>query len=447
MKFLVIGANAAGMSAASRAKRLNPEIEVTVLEQGQDVSYGACSLPYNIGDPNREIDDLVIRKAEVFREKNNIDLRTGWQVSKLDPQRKEVSGQTAAGEDFRLGYDKLLLATGASPIIPDLPGFDLPGVYPLKTLADGRRIKQELDRVKKAIIIGIGYIGLEMAEALHAKEIQVEMIDLLPQVQPWFSEKLSDAIEKQLQEHGIGLSLNRQVKGIERTGDELQVVCDDQILTADMVVVAIGTRPNSQLADKAGLELGPNRTIAVNSCMQTSDSDIYAAGDCADAFHAITGKRVWIPLALRANRSGWAVADNIVGSRTKVPGLVGSAVFKVFDLETARTGLNLEEAKEAAFDPVAITINSQSRAHAFPGNESIFITMVGDKYSRRLLGVQMVGKEGVAQRINIAAVALHMEMTVAQFAQSDLAYAPPFGPAWDPLLVAANQLLKKLSNC
>lgn len=444
MKFLVIGGNAAGMSAASRAKRLRSDMEVIVLEQGQDVSYGACSLPYNIGDQNREIDDLVIRPAQVFREQNGIDLRTGWSVNAIDTKLKEVSGKTEEGEDFCLPFDKLLIASGASPIIPNLPGFDLPGVFTLKTLADGRRIKQPLDKVKKAIIIGMGYIGLELAEALRARNIEVEMIEALPRIQPWFSTKLSNIIQLHLEEQEVSLHLNQMAQKIEKDGEQLRVVCNDLQLCGDMVIVAIGTRPNSRLAEEAGLQLGPQKAITVNNRMQTSHPDIYAAGDCADAFHAITGQRTWIPLALRANRSGWAVADNIAGAATQVPGLVGSAVFKVFELEVARTGINYTEAKEAGFDPAEISINDRSRAHAFPGATPITVTMIGDKKTGRLLGVQMVGKEGVAHRINVAAGALHAEMTVATFAQLDIAYAPPFGPAWDPLLVAANQLMKAM---
>jgi NADPH-dependent 2,4-dienoyl-CoA reductase/sulfur reductase-like enzyme len=213
---------------------------------------------------------------------------------------------------------------------------------------------------------------------------------------------------------------------------------------ADMVLVAVGVQPASELAARAGLELGPGRAIAVDRQMRTSNERIYAAGDCADAFHVVTGRKVWIPLALRANRAGWAAADHLCGKPVDVAGVAGTAVFKVFDLQVARTGLTIKEATAAGFDAVSVTIATRSRAHAHPGSSRIQVQMVGDRHSGRLLGAQMVGREGVAHRINAAAVALHAAMSVEQFAQCDLSYAPPFGAVWDPLLVAANQLVKAL---
>jgi CoA-dependent NAD(P)H sulfur oxidoreductase len=211
-----------------------------------------------------------------------------------------------------------------------------------------------------------------------------------------------------------------------------------------MVLIALGLVPNSVMAGNAGLSLGPNKAIAVDKSLKTSDEDIYAAGDCADAFHVVTDERTWIPLGLRANRGGWAAADAICGQPVSLPGVAGTAVFKVFDLQVARTGLNMKEAKKAGFNPVEVLIKSSSRAHSYPGGGSIWVYMVGDAVSGRLLGVQMVGPEGVAHRINAPAVALHNQMTVAGFSQTDMAYAPPFGPVWDPMLVAANQLLKNM---
>nr|MDJ0876397.1 FAD-dependent oxidoreductase [Desulfobacterales bacterium] len=218
----------------------------------------------------------------------------------------------------------------------------------------------------------------------------------------------------------------------------------DLALEADLVLVAVGITPASELAAAAGLQTSVNGAIAVDAHQRTSDQNVYAAGDCADAFHAVTGKRTWIPLALRANRAGWAVADNVCGIDRRLAGLVGSAVFKVFDYQVARTGLNVEEARAAGFEAEAVTIKSRSRAHAHPGSSTIHVHMVGDRGSGRLLGVQMVGRDGVAHRLHAPAVALHAHMSVEQFSQSDLGYAPPFGPTWDPMLTAANQLLKKL---
>jgi len=444
MQFVIIGGDAAGMSAASRAKRNQPDLKVTVFEQSQDVSYSACGMPYNIADPDRKINDLVVRSAQAFREKQNIDVKLGRRVTSIDPKTKTIEGQQTGGQDFGFDYDKLLIATGASPIIPDLPGFELPGVMVLKSLEDGRSIKEKIQEARKVIILGMGYVGLEMTEALRARKIEVDMIKKRPRLLPWLSPALAEVVEKELLAHGVGLYPGHEVKSIEKKNSGLKVVCEDLILEGDLVLVAIGIRPNSQLAENAGLALGPSRSIAVDRMLKTSDHNIYAAGDCADAFHVVSEQRVWIPLALRANRSGWAVADNIAGLNTELQGIAGTAVFKVFDLEVARTGLTADEAREAGFDPEEMTITSRSRAHAHPGSSQIHVTITGDRLSGRLLGVQLVGKEGVAHRIDAPAVALHSRMTVEEFYQTDLAYAPPFSPVWDPMLTAANQLLKKL---
>jgi NADPH-dependent 2,4-dienoyl-CoA reductase/sulfur reductase-like enzyme len=446
MKVLIIGGDAAGMSAASRAKRNNPDLDVTVLEKTMDVSYSACGMPYNISDPTRDIDDLVVRQADVFRDKQGINLLTGHCVESIDPSNRTIVGMSLQGKAFQFSYDKLLIATGGSPIVPDLEGFDLPGVMALKSLDDGRKIKTYITarNVRKVVIIGMGYIALEMCEALRSRSIDIEMVKPGPVFLPWMEEKLSDSVRKEVESHQVKMHPGHHVQKIEAPGKALNVVCPDLTLEADMVLVAVGIKPNSELAGHAGLDLGVKNAIAVDRRLMTSDENIYAAGDCADAYHVVTGKKTWIPLALRANRAGWAAADNICGKAVELPGVAGTAVFKVFDLEVARTGLTMDEAEKFGFEPAKVVIKTRSRAHAHPGASVIHVQMVGDKKTGRLLGVQMVGKEGVAHRINAPAVALHNQMTVAAYGQADLAYAPPFGPTWDPTLTAANQLLKRI---
>ena len=446
MRFVIIGGDAAGMSAASRAKRRKPDMQVIVLEQTNDVSYSACGMPYNIADPDRAMDDLIVRHPQVFREKQGIDLRNGHRVASIDPAQKSVKGNTLDGKTFQVDYDELLIATGASPIIPDLPGFDLPGVMALKTLDDGRRIKGFMaeHNVKQAIIIGMGYIALEMCEALRARNVDVAMVKPRPVFLPWMNQDLSQMVKDEVENHGVKLYPGYEVEGIERVNGRLKVGCADLELEAEMVLVAIGVTPNAQLAEDAGIALGIKRSITVDKRLRTSQNHVYAAGDCADAYHVVTGEKTWIPLALRANRAGWAVADNVTGKEVELPGIVGTAVFKVFDLQVARTGLNRDEAKRSGFDPVERMIQGRTRAHAHPGAAKLGVYMVGDRKTGRLLGVQMVGKEGAAHRIDAPAVALHAQMTVEEFVQCDLAYAPPFSPVWDPMLTAANQLLKKL---
>jgi NADPH-dependent 2,4-dienoyl-CoA reductase/sulfur reductase-like enzyme len=446
MNFVVIGGDAAGMSAASRAKRHKPELNVVVLEKTYDVSYSACGMPYNIAEPDREIEDLVVRHAEVFREKQDIDLRTGHEAEIIDPDSKTVQGRTFDGKDFSVPYDNLLIATGASPIVPNLPGFDLPGVQVLKSLDDGRRTKNYIKehKVQKVVIIGMGYIALEMCEALRERDIEVEMVKPRVRFLPWLHETMAGVVQEELEKNKVVLHTGKEVNSICEKGDNLQVGCEDIQLEGQMVLTAIGITPNSEIASRAGIETGISGSVSVDSRLLTSRENIYAAGDCADAYHVVTGQKTWIPLALRANRAGWAVADNVCGNDVILQGVAGTAVFKVFDLEVARTGLTSREAQQAGFEPKEAMIKTRSRAHAHPGASNIWVEMVGDQKSGRLLGVRMVGKEGVAHRINAPAVALHAHMTVEEFSQTDLAYAPPFGPTWDPMLVAANQLIKKL---
>ena len=389
---------------------------------------------------------MIVRHAQVFRDKQNINVLTGHCVETTNPDKQTVAGSTTDGKDFEFPYDRLLIATGSSAIRPEIPGVDLPGVFVLKDLDDGRKIKNflKINKVKKAIIIGMGYIALEMCESLVNLDIAVDMVKPNPVFLPWMESSMAEIIKDGLESKGVGVYAGHVIDRIQTSSAGLQLIGPDLNLTGDMVLVGIGVKPNSRVADSAGLELSVAKSIAVDRSLKTSDKNIYAAGDCADALHIVTGAKTWIPLALRANRAGWAAADNVIGKNATLEGVVGTAVFRVFDFEVARTGLNLEEAQKAGFDAAGNTIKSVSRAHSYSSGHPIWVNMIGDKKSGRLLGVQMVGTEGVAHRINAPAVALHNRMTVAQYSQTDLAYAPPFGPTWDPTLTAANQLLKKL---
>lgn len=446
MKFVIIGGDAAGMSAASRAKRKNPDIDITVLEQTHDVSYSACGMPYNIADPERDMEKLVVRKADVFIEKNKINLLTGHKVTAIDRTARSVTGTTIQEESFSFYYDKLFIATGAAPVIPELPGIDLPQVMALKSLEHGKHIKSYIkdNKVKKAVIIGMGYIALEMCEAFKKRGITTSMVKPGPVFLPWLASNLADVVYNALTDEGIEIYSGKNIEKIEPLDGGVNVVCTKLNLKADIVLVAMGVKPCSEIAKDAGLDLGISDSISVNRELKTSDENIYSAGDCSDAYHIVSNKKCWIPLALRANRAGWAVADNICGIETSLKGVAGTSVFKVFSLEVARTGLNLQEAQESGFDAVENYVTTRSKAHGQPGSSPIHINMVAEKKTGRLLGTQMVGKEGVAHRINSIAVALDNKMRVEDFAGTDLAYAPPFGPVWDPLLTAANQLAKKI---
>jgi NADPH-dependent 2,4-dienoyl-CoA reductase/sulfur reductase-like enzyme len=389
---------------------------------------------------------LVVRHAQVFRDKQNINLLTGHQVDKIDPAQQTVSGMSAGGQRFEFPYDKLLIATGGAAVKPEIAGIDLPEVTVLKSLEDGRKIKKILknNNIKRAVIIGMGYIALEMCESLAGLNIAVDMVKPNPVFLPWLEPSMARAIKTELEAKGVGVYAGHAVERIDKTADGLKVKCGELMLSADMVLVGIGVTPCSRIAETAGLELSTNKSIAVDRNLRTSNENIYAAGDCADAYHVVTGAKTWIPLALRANRAGWAVADNVTGKHASLEGVAGTSVFRVFEYEVARTGLSLAEAQKAGFEAVENSIQSSSRAHSYGDGHPLWVNLIGDKKSGRLLGAQIVGKEGAAHRINGPAVALHNRMTVAQYSQTDLAYAPPFGPTWDPTLTAANQLLKKL---
>jgi NADPH-dependent 2,4-dienoyl-CoA reductase/sulfur reductase-like enzyme len=446
MHFVIIGGDAAGMSAASRARRNAPDMRITVLEMTRDVSYSACSMPYVLADEEGDMDALIMRAPAVFREKQNIDLRLGHRVTSIDARAKRVLGEDAQGQAFEIAFDKLLIATGSTANMPLIPGHNLPQVFVLKSLDDGRRVAAFIgdNKVKKAAIIGAGYIGLEMCEALTERGIIVQLIRNAPTLLPWLAPELAGMVEKTLIQKGILINHGCTTERIETKGERLDICCREACFDADMALMAIGVRPNSFLAKEAGLALGASGAVAVNRCLQTSHPDIYAAGDCAESFHVVTGEKTWIPMALTANRAGWAVADHITGRPVRMEGVAGTGVFKIFDVEVARTGLTLKEALRAGFDAVEVVVKSYSRAKTVSGSKPVWVHMVGDKQSGRLLGVSMVGQDNEARRINAAAVALHGRMRVADFSTADLAYAPPFSPVWDPLLVAANQLLKTL---
>ena len=447
MVVVIIGGDAAGMSAASQAKRANDGAEVIVLEKTGDVSYGACGLPYKL-PAGKKMEDLQIISAQRFREERGIDLRTGHEVERIDPAAKTVTG-CVGDEGFQIAYDKLIIATGARVWTPPIPGLEAlwgRGAYALKTLDDGRVIKAALERrpPKRVVVIGAGYIGLEATENLREMGAEVMVVEALPQIVPFLPAELSARVEQEAEKHGVTMLKGTRVEGLAAKGETIEVATAAGTLVADLVLVATGVRPEATLAKAAGLELGAAGSIAVDELLQTSAPDIYAAGDCADATHGVTGRSVWFPLALRANRAGKLAGDNIFGAARKAPPVLGTAVFKFFGLEIARTGLSQREADEGGYESASATILGSTRAHYYGGGGKISVWLLGEKGSGKLLGCAMVGPEAAAHKIDTAVAAISAGMTAEQLYDLDLAYAPPFGPSWSPLLIAASKLAQAL---
>ncbi|WP_225336611.1 FAD-dependent oxidoreductase [Halomicrobium urmianum] len=444
--FVVVGGDAAGMSAASKAKREDPDLEVIVFEKGQWVSYAACGMPYYVKGEVDELEDLVAVTPERFREERDIDLRTGHEVVGIDPERQTVAVE-GDGERFEQSYDHLLVGVGASAIVPPFDGTDLDGVFTIHDMDEAGEIESYVtdQSPDRAAIVGGGYVGIEMAEALSARGVDVALYEMLPHVLQPFGEQVAEVVEDHLRERGVDLHLDTAVSGFDGDGRVDRVVLEGgESDPTDVVIVGVGVAPNVGLAEEAGIELGSTGAIATDEYGRTNYENVYAAGDCAEARHVVTGEPDHVPLALTANRAGRAIGQTVTGSPTPTGDIAGTAIVKAFDLGAARTGIVDEErAREAGFEPVSVTITDESRPGYYPGSEEIQITLVADRDSGRLLGGSVVGAEG-AKRIDTVATALHAGMTVTELQNADLAYAPPFSPVWDPVLTAAKVLSGKL---
>ncbi len=439
-RLVVIGAVAAGTSAAAKAKRTDPDIDVVLLERDQDISYGACGLPYLISGVIPEAEALIARTPEQFR-KAGIDVRTSHEVLSIDTEnRKVLVADLPAARDYTLPFDQLVIATGATSFRPPVPGLDLPGVFALRTLSEGLALRQAIaaNRPHNTVIVGGGYIGLEMAEAFRALDLPVTIVEMAPQLMVNLDEDMSALLLPEVQRQGVRVLLNDGLVRLEGNGRVEKVITQHGEVPADLVLVAIGVRPNTKLAEQAGLELGAGRAIAVDEFQRTSMEGIYAVGDCAEALHQVTREKVYIPLGTTANKQGRVAGAHIAGMTCAFPGVAGTAIVKVFDLQVARTGLTHKEAVAKGFPTEAVTIQTTDHAGYYPGAKPLHVKLVMDRSTRRLLGAQMVGGGGAEKRIDVVAAALYARMTVDDLASVDYGYAPPYASVWDATLVAAN---------
>jgi len=444
-KLIVLGGVAAGMSAASKAIRKNPDLKVEVFTDEYYVSYSGCSLPYYAQGLIENEDGLSVRKPEQF-EAQGIALNMGYKATGIHPDRKEVTVvRERDGNTETHTYDKLIIATGARPIIPDIPGIDLPGVFSVKHVDDAVRIREFISGggVKNVVIIGGGVIGVEMAEALTPYGAEISIVELAPQILTIMDEDMAELIEGHYYEKDIKIFKNEQVTAIEGTDKVSGVITSGRKLDADMVIVSIGVTPNSEIAGDAGIELGVKDAIRVNRKMETSIPDIYAAGDCATTYNFLTDSESYIPLGPNANKQGRIAGDNATGGNEEFQGAIGTTIFKAMDMEGARTGLSTAEAENAGLKIWSSKVTAGTIAHTYPGNGKITIKLIMEEGTNRIVGGQIAGSKTSAKRIDVIAALIQMKAAPADMAKLDLAYSPPFAPVWDSLLIAANDAVSK----
>ena len=450
-KLIVIGGTAAGLSAASKAKRMKPDLEIQVFEKSGYISYGACGLPYFVGGMIAEPDDLVSLTVDQMTNKRGIPTFIHAEVVSIDRDKKMVTVRNLDnGEEQACPYDKLEIATGARPIRPAIPGIDAEGVYYLRTVEDGIRLKQAVkaEEKKQAVIVGGGFIGLEVAEEMALSGVEVHIYEMMPRLLPFLEEGFSAEVLEMLETNGVHVHLGTSVEEILTDGKTAVGVRDGngQEIQADLVLMSIGVMPNSELAKEAGLELGLKGGIAVNDEMQTSDPCIYACGDCVQMKNRITGKAAYVPMGTTANKQGRIAGENIAGGHETFKGVLGSMVTKVFDLYIAATGLTLSQAKAAGYDAVSSVITKGDRASYYPGSRDNKLCLILDRKMGRLLGAQGIGSESVAGRINVFVAAITCGMTVDEINELDLVYSPSVAPVYDPILIAASQAMKKVDR-
>ncbi|MBI2708934.1 MAG: FAD-dependent oxidoreductase [Actinobacteria bacterium] len=439
-RLVVIGGDAAGMSAASQARRRRPDLDIVALEKGRFTSYSACGIPYLVGGEVGRAEDLVARTPEEFRSKQRIDVRIRHEAMAVDLDARTIDVRDVEHErSYSLGFDFVVFGTGAVPIRPDLPGIDAPWVRGVQTLEDAASLLAEAERsrCRDVVVVGAGYIGLEMAEAFHRRGAQVALVEGAPTVMGrTLDADMAVRIHGGLRDLGVDVRLGEQVERFE----DGAVVTGSGRIPADLVVLGLGVAPASALAADAGVELGPRRSVAVDRRQRTSVDGVWAAGDCASTWHRVSERPVHIALGTVANKTGRVAGIDIGGGYATFPGVLGTAITKVCQTEVARTGLTEREAADAGFAVDVATIETTTTASYIPGTQRVHVKLVSEQGTGRVLGAQIVGGTGSAKRIDTVAAALAGRLTVTDLVDLDLAYAPPFSSVWDPIQQAARQI-------
>jgi len=448
-RLLVIGGVAAGPKAAAKARRCDPEMEIIIYQEEDDISYAGCGLPYYVSGVIKDREELISRTPGKFAQ-DGIKILKNRKIEKIDLQNFTLTGRrVGSGDTFTDRFDRLVIATGAYPIRPKIDGIDLENVFYLRSIFDADAILEKIrnESIGNVVIAGGGYIGLEMAESLVQLKKKVTIVELAPQILTLFDEDFAGILQQYLEKKGVTIFTSEGIQALKgREGKVTRVQTVVRQLEADAVLMSLGIRPQVDLAKQAGLKIGETGAVWVNEKMETSAEGIYAAGDCAETTHLVTGKKVWIPLGSTANKQGRVVGVNVCGGSATFPGVMGTTVFKTFDFNVAKTGLSMREAEKEGFHPVQAVVRGFDRAHYYPGRKESALKVIADKETGRILGGQAVGEGPSDKFIDILAMALHGKMTCRELAVVDLAYAPPYSPVLSPIIVAANVLMNKLEG-
>ena len=441
MKIIIIGAEAAGMSAAAKARRTDRDADIVVLEQSDIVSFGACGLPYFVGGYFDDASFMAERSADQFVQ-SGIDLRVCHRVEKVDAENKTLLVRDLESNDiYSEDYDRLMIATGASAIRPPIANIDLGNVFFLKTMADGFGLKEAVldDSVRDVVVVGAGYIGLEVVEAMKGRGKRVRLIELSDRVvKDSFDPEISELIADEIKRQGVDLHLQESVISLQGDNQVTGLVTDKGEYEADLVVVCTGVLPNTQFLKDTGIDMLPNGALVIDEQARTSLPDVYAAGDCATVYHQVKKEQVFIPLATTANKLGRMLGENLTGAEKVFPGTLGSAAVKVLDIEAGRTGISEADAKAAGLDYKTVIINDKSHTNYYPDQSDIRVKLIYERQSKKILGGQLAGKRGAVLRVDTLAAAIHSGMTTDELGMLDLCYAPPFARTWDALNVVGN---------
>lgn len=449
MDILVIGGVAAGTKVAAKLKRENYNHNIKILTKGKDISYAGCGLPYYVGNVIEREEDLIVNTPEKFSKLTGVEVLTEVEVTKVNPEEKTVEAvDLKTGEKYTYSYDKLVIATGADPIKPPVEGIDLEGVYFMRTPEDAVSLRAAVEsgEIKRVVVVGGGFIGLEIAENLKAQGLIVCVIDMADQILPGFEPEIANYVEDSLADEGIVIFTKTGLEAIHGDGKVEKVQTSNRTIKADAVVLSIGVRPNTGFLAGSGLELSPNGAVLVNEKFETNIEDIYAVGDCAFVRNLITGKSTYAPMGSVANIAGRILAQNLNGKNLSYKGALGTSVVKLPGLNAGKTGLTEDAAREAGYDVVTVTTTVDDKAHYYPGSAPFIIKMIADKTSRKLLGLQVVGKGSVDKIVDMAVMAIGLDAKLDDIQNLDYAYAPPFSTAIHPFAVTVNALLNKING-